>query len=139
MFGNPMDAAISSEKAFRGLNHYTHVKSPYASQHDRIFEKDVLLMEEHFDRWMRPQSFPFLSIRYEDLYSKSVRETLSTYVGSAVRFPEKKMRGSDWQSHPARDKLQSTYRSLAEKVRLAPSVKLWPSKDAAPREEGIAG
>lgn len=129
MFGNPMNAAISS---YENLDerHYRHVRSPHAADHDLIFDKDVLLMEEHFDRWMQPQAFPFLSIRYEDLFDDDVIQTVSDYIGQPVQLPMKQPRRADWRWHPERDRLEATYGRLAEKVAAAPRANIWlPIKD----------
>jgi hypothetical protein len=128
MFGNPMNAAISARREFNGegRGHYKHVHSPHETDHELMFEKDVLLMEEHFDQWMQTQAFSFLSIRYENLFDDEVGELLSDYIGHRITLPTKAVRRSEWLDHPASDALAKTYGRLAEKVLAAPKVKLWP-------------
>jgi hypothetical protein len=126
MFGNPMDAAVSAFKAFSEQSkHYRHVKSPYSAEHGRMFEKDVMLMEEHFDRWMQRQAFSFLSVRYESIYDQGVARAISEYLGVEITLPPRLARRSSWQDHPDRQKLLATYGSLAAKVSEAPNVRLW--------------
>jgi hypothetical protein len=123
MFGNPMDAAVSASGF--GEQHYIHIRSPHFPNRHKVFEEDVLLLESHFDSWMRTQNFEFASVRYENLYDAEVLAGLGQFLGVELKLPPHKKRTTDWSAHKMRDQLQKTYASLARKIQAAPAFKVW--------------
>ncbi len=118
MYGNPMNAAVSSFKAFAGpgKQHYVHAHSPFADDHENLFERDVLLMEKQFRAWMQPQKFALCAVRYEALSDGSICDQLGHFLNCEMRFPEFKERESSWRNHERRSELENTYGKLAEEM-----------------------
>ncbi len=132
MFGNPMNAAVSSFKAFAGpgRQHYVHAHSPFADEHENLFERDVLLMEKQFRAWMQPHEFKFCAVRYEALGDNSVRDQLAQFLNCEMRFPEFQERESSWLNHERRPELERTYGRLAEDMESFPAITVFPAKEA---------
>ncbi len=131
MFGNPMNAAVSSFKAFAGpgRQHYVHAHSPFADEHENLFERDVLLMERQFRAWMQPQEFTLCAVRYEALCDGSVCDQLGQFLNCEMRFPEFRERQSSWLSHERRPELENTYGKLAEEMERFSALTIFPAKE----------
>ena len=123
MFGDPMNAAVSA--AGFGEQHYMHIKSPHFANRHKIFEEDVLLLEPHFDSWMRNQNFEFASVRYENLYDADVVAGLSKFLELELKLPNQTKRATDWRTHEKQDSMRMCYASIALKVQEAPAFKIW--------------
>ncbi len=121
MFGDPMNAAVSA--AGFGEQHYMHIKSPHFANRHKIFEEDVLLLEPHFDSWMRNQNFEFASVRYENLYDADVVAGLSKFLELELKLPNQTKRATDWRTHEKQDSMRMCYASIALKVQEAPALR----------------
>lgn len=131
MFGNPMNAAVSSFKAFAGpgKQHYIHAHSPLADEHEDLFERDVLLMEKQFRAWMQPQEFELCAVRYEALGDGLVRDQPGRFLNCEMQFPEFQERESSWLSHERRSELEKTYGKLAEEMDRFSALTVFPAKE----------
>ena len=125
MFSNPFECVVSSARAFKGLNHYKNCQSPHAGKHARIFHEDVLLMDEHFRRWYRPQCFTFASIRYESLYDRRTINQVSRYLGFELKLLPYQPRKSNLEDHPQKQTIITTYRHVYERYLAAYDLKIF--------------
>jgi len=136
MFGCPMNIIVSALEKFDYKVHKNvhQIYSPWEAfykyhnadilEHHKIYDKDTLRLEENFDMWYKPQRFPFVAIKYETL-SKIDLNRLYNFLGFKFDLIPFKKRESNWQNHPQKDRLLSTYKSLADKVERAEPIKFF--------------
>lgn len=131
MFGNPYDIVISTSRKINqwGLEHFEHLASPKYIPNKQLFQSDDLLLERLFDAWMQKQSFSFISIKYEFLYSPKVKEVLNNYLGFKIDLPPRRERKANWQIHPEHEQLKKVYRDLFHKIEKAEDIKIWQKKN----------
>lgn len=127
LFGNPLDIVISTHRKINewGRKHHKHLHSDLFQPNDSLFRTDSLRLREHFEHWYRPQSFPFLSIRYESLFKPSTRSAIEHFLGFPVPLPEFRQRAADWSTHPQRDNLWKLYGDLHQTVQNVDDVRVW--------------
>lgn len=136
MFGNPMNIIASAMEKFHfresmvGRLYYTPWEAFYkfhnadVLEHHKIYDQDTLHLEENFDRWYKPQTFPFVAIKYETFHQIDL-EPLYEFLGFKFDLIPYKKRESHWRDHPRCDRLWSTYKRLADKIDDAPPIKFF--------------
>ncbi len=127
LFGNPMNTVLSTHRRINewGRLHHKHLHSNLFKDNDDILYKDILMLNEHFDKWYRKQKFSFVSIKYEMLYTEDTQNALSDYLGFKIKlFPQKK-RNTDWKTHPMGDIVYNTYKQLFLKIEESENYKIW--------------
>lgn len=127
VFGDPYDAVVSIHANLGFEAAYAHAHSDAFEDHDEIFARDLMRLEEHFDRWYRPQGFPFVSVRYDALHEPETVRVLERHFGIRLNLPPWRKRESRWRTHPRREEMEATYGRLAERVAEAAPAKAWPA------------
>jgi hypothetical protein len=127
MFGNPMDIAISSHSRMNrwGRVHHMHLGSDLFTDNDCVFMQDTLKLEAHFDAWHRPQSFPFVTVRYETLYSQDTLDGLADFLGHRIILPPHRARTTRWMDHPRKEQLLEIYSDLHDRIEQAANITVW--------------
>jgi len=127
MFGNPYDIVVSAHKKMNhwGSTHHFHLESDKYTPNDCVFKEDTMMLYEHFDAWLRPQSFPLITIRYETLFKEETRQTISRFLGFNFKLPAFKERQANWSSHPRKEEFSEIYSDLALKIDAADDVRIW--------------
>lgn len=136
MFGNPMNIVVSAMDKFHygesmvGKLYYSPWEAFYKfhnadyTEHHKIYDKDTLHLEENFDRWYKPQPFPFVAIKYEE-FVHADKQPLYDFLGFSFAMLPYKKRQSDWQTRPQASRLKATYGKLADKIDAAPAIKIF--------------
>lgn len=133
LFGNPVDIVLSAKELDK--RYLTGVDSRFTSldlhirnlrgnikQKADLFNKDVLRLEEQFNRWFEPQSFPILRLRYETMWEH--QSLIRSFIGiDAFKLPQKKQRKNYRAKYPEKilAKLESNYSQLDKKIKSAPN------------------
>ena len=127
LFGNPFEIAISANKMVNewGYLHHYNLCSDKFQPNNSILYEDTLELEKNFDLWHRPQSFTFISIRYEALWEKETLDTLNHYLDIEVNLPTRKPRQSRINGHPKEAYIRGAYASLYKKIQGANNVEIW--------------
>lgn len=128
MFGNPMNIALSVQQKFSGefLKHHYRNLWADSSEHDKIFEKDTLNLEDNFDSWYKEQNFQMMTLKYETMFNHL--DKIREFIGWNADFPSKISRSTNYDNHPKREELNKTYKSLSDKIYSADEVKIWNKK-----------
>ncbi|MCB1531257.1 MAG: hypothetical protein KDJ35_00150 [Alphaproteobacteria bacterium] len=127
-YGDPFDIAVSVYNQTKALGegwykeHLEHFKKPYQPL-KKIFTHDVLGLEEQFDSWSAPQSFPILRINYQDIWAHKAR--IDAFLGYKIILPAQKTRISSMEDLSAEQKtaLVATYSKLRDKIFKADTAK----------------
>lgn len=127
LFGNPMDIVISTHRKINewGRKHHAHLQSNDFVENDSLFESDSLQLAAHFDAWYRPQNFRFISVRYEALFQRDIRERLEDFLELSIPWPDFRRRKADWMKHPRREALWELYGPLYRRIEQAEDLKIW--------------
>jgi hypothetical protein len=131
LFGHPIDTIISTHRMINqwGARHHANLGSESFRSNDDIFYRDSLALCEHFDRWYRPQAFPFISIRYEALHLVDTRTALSRFLGFELRLPPNRERRANRSEHSMRDQILEVYRELDRRIEQAEDVRIWRERE----------
>jgi len=137
LFGDVLNTVISTHRMINqwGARHYHHLGAPRYRTNDDVFDGDSLNLLGHFDEWYRPQGFPFVSVRYETLYSASSRAVLSRFLGFDLRLLPHRERETNGRAHPKRDRILEQYGELDRRVRAAEDARFWPARTAEERRD----
>lgn len=127
LFGDLTDIILSTTKKinFWGESHYKHLHSDKFEPNEDLFYKDLLGLENHFNKWYRSHKFPMMSIRYEALFDKKTLSDIESFLGFQLKLPAYKERSSKSKRHPAYDLIRNTYSSLEEKINNAEDSRIW--------------
>ena len=130
-FGNPMDIVISTkrrleEEKFKEL-HFINLQSSMIDESHKIFEKDVLNLERHFNKWTQQQDFDLMCINI-DKYDESIQKEIEKFLGLKINWSPTEKRHSSYKSHNDKDLICKTYKSLNEKIEKFPSFKIFSKK-----------
>lgn len=128
VFGDPRDAVISIHKNLNFKRACLNAKSNNHASLEKIFEIDIMRLEENFDNWHRPQSFRFASVRYDAIYNEHTINMLQEFTGMKLNFPPKVLRESKYEKHSRLTDLEAAYGRLANKVFDVPSVQVWDAQ-----------
>lgn len=126
VFGNPYDAVVSIHRNLGFERAYMNVHSDAFEDHEEIFGRDLMRLEEGFDNWYRPQGFPFVSVRYNALHDPATIRVLEAHLGTSMNLPPWRKREARSASHPRRDEMEAAYGGLAARVEAAEPVRVWP-------------
>lgn len=131
MFGNPMNSVLSVQSKFSGEFLEHHYRNLWAdvSEHDKIFEKDTLKLEENFDSWYKEQNFQMMTLKYETMFNHL--DEIREFIGWDAGFPPKRSRSTNYDNHPKKGQLDATYKSLSDKIDAADEVRVWNVKQKA--------
>jgi hypothetical protein len=137
LFGNPVDLVLSSkqldglsvnppDERFTGLDlHIRNFRGDF-SEKDKLFEKDVLRLEDNFYSWYKQQSFPLLAIRYETLWDN--QDVLKEFTGyKNFKLPPQRPR-KDLKSRyddVVLEKLRGIYDGLGGQITKCDDVKIF--------------
>lgn len=128
IFGDPRNSVISAHT--KGKidipRHYVNMHSQYSRaivKRSLFANTDTLRLSDNFHSWYRQQSYPLLTIRYEDLYDNL--DILYDFLGFKFNLPAKKDRDTNWKKHPKSDQINDTYRVLYTEVQAVPAIKKW--------------
>lgn len=137
LFGNPIDLVLSAkqldklkvnppDERFTGLDlHIRNFRGNFNNK-EQLFEKDILRLEESFNRWYKEQAFPMLALRYETLWEN--QDAIREFTGyKSFKLPPQKPR-KDLKStcdKATLKKLSEIYSSLEQKIRSSDDVKLF--------------
>lgn len=128
MFGHPFDIVVSANdpNKVNVTEHYLNMHANFAEK-NMCYKKDVLRLEEQFDKWMQPQTFNLLTVRYETLWDNV--NNIQEVIGVKFSLPEYKERQScSTLSYSAIDSLGRTYGNLLHKINNAANYKQWDVK-----------
>lgn len=125
LFSNPYNiivSTLSQTLPWFGI-HSLHLSATTTNMRAMITE-DIMRLEEHFDKWMKPQTVELMTIRYEVIpyYFKEINEFLELNIGWEKFFERK----SNFLKHPNKTEIMSTYKNLYNKIAAAPDIKVWP-------------
>lgn len=131
---DPRDAMLSIFRRHYGAGHYAALRGhePGAETRSRLASVeafveggvDEFMLADHVDRWMRPQGYPVLFVRYESIERAWPRLLEFLNLPRSTPALDWKPRRSDWRTLPLRlrDGLDAMYGSLAERLRELPDV-----------------
>jgi len=121
LFGDIRNIVISTYN-FKGQQHFWHMGSSY-SKKDLLYTHDELKLEERFDSWNFPHSFPLMSVRYENIFKN--KKEIEEFLNIRIPWPEKIKRKTNWQLHKKGETINRTYQNLITKTVNLPDIKKW--------------
>lgn len=118
MFGNPMEAVLSTMKNRWDTGHFRNCGwvHPYDPQ---ILDRDDLGYEKMFDSWTSNNDYSVLAIRYETIWDHV--GLIEKYIGARISLPKARARKTTVSSQ-MRKHLTKTYGRLDKKVSTAPDI-----------------
>ena len=141
LFCDISDVILSIKKSHERLGdewidlHNKNLKGDYENRYNYL-KKDTFHLERMFDEWMRPQNFPLLTLKYEDMWQNE--DLISRFLGCPdFELPEfnqtSNKHGSGKESRFIRravnrelvSDINKNYSSLIKKVNNFPSAKIW--------------
>lgn len=131
---DPRDAVLSIFGRGIAGGHYRGLRmrppppevEPHLSSLEAFLEAgvDEFRLEDHVERWMQPQPYPVMFVRYEALESAwpELRDFLELPSGTPCL--ERRPRASDWRSLPpsTRERLDALYGPLAKVLGALPDA-----------------
>jgi hypothetical protein len=141
LFGDITDVILSIRRSHERLGnewidlHNKNLNGDYENRYNYL-KKDTFQLERMFDEWMRPQNFPLLTLKYEDMWENE--DIISRFLGCPhFELPEfnqtSNKHGSGKESRFFRraankelvSDINKNYSSLIKKVNNFPSAKIW--------------
>jgi hypothetical protein len=122
IFGDPVAAVWSTWKKCYHRDMFR--QCGYEGEAPDILNCDELGYERIFDSWMKPHSYPLLTVRYETLWHR--KDIVEEFIGRPILMPEFRSRRSDIPQETERH-LRRVYARLDDKVRNAPDIAVWPT------------
>lgn len=137
LFGNPVDLVLSAkqldgltvnppDERFTGLDlHIRNFRGNF-SEKEQLFEKDVLRLEDNFNRWYKQQSFPLLAIRYETLWENQDAIKEFTGYGNFKLPPQRPRKDIKSKCDEALlEKIRGIYVGLEKKIKTCDDAKIF--------------
>ena len=113
LFAEPKNVVVRAAQMEEEHWHNLHVDEKYFGTQEYL-SQDIFRLKEQFLSWLKPHNnYDVLAIRYEALWSH--QDDIKDFVGDDFSFtlPDYKPRKTNWEEHPAADKLQNTYSALS--------------------------
>ena len=74
---------------------------------------------------MLTDTFDFISVRYETLYTEETQSMLAEFLGFRLILPPYRQRSTDWRQHERGDELATIYAGLNTKIEAAADCRVW--------------
>jgi hypothetical protein len=133
LFGDPLHIIVSlklaeKEWGYEGMKYHFENMGAEVGEYKRMYEKDILHLEEMFDSYQRSRPYHLMTIRYETMWK--YQKKIGKFLGiKGFRFPPYKPRQSlAYIRHMSKKDVETilaTYGRLREKIKSAPDIKVW--------------
>jgi len=135
MFGNIMNTVLSFTKGKNGKLGAGAVKNLHIDldKKDKKYnEIDLLNYTRHIKNWNKPQQYPIMILRYENLYSnlEHLLKFMEVPENKWKKFPKFKERTTDWtkESKKVQDDLWNIYGESYMYANKLPDLAIWLPK-----------
>tara|TARA_Y100001937_G_scaffold125917_1_gene193854 strand:+ start:248 stop:1072 length:825 start_codon:yes stop_codon:yes gene_type:complete len=139
IYSHPMDILLSFHRKInqnydsweKGNPHYAQFLECDVSLdfNKNYLYKDLLKLEQHLDRWWRPNQMNSLCIKYEKLFENEalINQFLEVPESEYISFGEFTPRITNWENSNNKEQLKKTYKNLINKYENKPDYEIFRS------------